>query len=214
MLRAPQSRRAIAADLIRRQGLGATARHAIAHARWMLRVVVDVEWLEVLETPTDHRFVDRRPVDVRPTANSDEAAVAALIGARRAHRHFERGDTGLVAELEGRVVGCTWLTWKRFRLPVYGVRFDPRPGYVYGTALNVTPGLRRRNIGRALLQARLETAMASGAHTCVSHLSRRNGSAARLHLGLAGARVAGRVPVLVFFRRVGVPLRRSRHGAH
>ncbi len=74
-------------------------------------------------------------------------------------RHYYRldghsGDFGIAAEIEGRIVGISWLTFFDAEDPGYGYIADGIPEL----SVSVWKGYRRRGVGKALLEKLFEKA--------------------------------------------------------
>ena len=73
---------------------------------------------------------------------------------------FARGDVVLIAEMEGRVVGCTWLTCQPLRPSYLPILVRPKPGEWYNYGLVILPDYRVRGLGRALSRSAMHEAPA------------------------------------------------------
>jgi GNAT superfamily N-acetyltransferase len=189
-----------------------TAR-ALVFALWRIqrirRAVISLEWLLLVERPAEQpALLQRAGVEVRLAVPEDASALARLIDPERVWLRLTHGDVGLVAEYEGRLVGCTWIACGAHRLAGYHVRVKPGPGEVYAYGEIVERELRGRGIGRALLRGEFEEARRRGASTVLAHISLRNPVARYLNFEVFGARVRERILILVLGKRFGVPLAR------
>lgn len=166
--------------------LGLTSWFAITRSgiRFPQRFVVVEEWVVLeLETPAARAW---DPGLIRPMKRSDAPAVAALLAAegdpgaaRWLEVQLQHGDQGLVAVLDGRLVGAA----------LFGLHGSV--GRLHG--LVVDKGVRGRGIGAELVRARLDALHLLGAERVIVEIAARN--LASLHL----AREAGFQPKGVLY---------------
>jgi GNAT superfamily N-acetyltransferase len=121
-------------------------------------------------------------VSVRPGSPSDAAALTPLIHGRESLAwRFARGDIVLVAELDGQIVGCTWLTNRPLRPSYLPIRVCPEPGEWYNYGLVLLRRHRARGLGRLLSRMALTEVGRRGGKVMFGHASRFNRIAAASH---------------------------------
>ena len=103
------------------------------------------------DTPSDHPAVR----DVVARAFVDQPEVADLVDAIRASENYV-GDLALVAELDGDIVGFVMCSYATL------VDRSNRHRVLTLSPLAVAPGQQRRGIGRALVEAVADRAVARG----------------------------------------------------
>jgi GNAT superfamily N-acetyltransferase len=131
--------------------------------RWVVTLV-----LQVPESTAPTPLVPG--VSVRQATADDLMALRPLnSGGELPERRFARGDTALVAELDGCLVGCQWISDAPLTVPYLRVSVAPRPGARYCYGFYVRPEVRRRGIGRALEQALLQEADRTGVRAYWCH---------------------------------------------
>lgn len=148
-------------------------------------------------------------LSVRLGSPDDAAALSPLIHGRESLVwRFARGDIVLVAELDGQVVGCTWLTSRSLRPSYFPIRVCPEPGEWYNYGLALRRQHRARGLGRMLSRmARLEVGRRGG-KVVFGHASRFNRIAAASHAAagfvtveeLIGLNVLNRFAVVLYRR--------------
>jgi GNAT superfamily N-acetyltransferase len=150
-------------------------------------------------------------VSVRLGSRDDAAALAPLIHGRESLAwRFARGDVVLVAERDGHVVGCTWLTSQPMRPSYFPIRVRPEPGEWYNYGLAVLPDSQARGLGRTLSRMAMAEAGRRGGRLVFGHAFRFNRIAAASHAAagfttveeLVGLNVLNRFVVIVYRRRV------------
>lgn len=148
-------------------------------------------------------------VSVRLGTPGDAVALAPLIQGRESLAwRFARGDIVLVAELDGQVVGCTWLTRHPLRPSYFPIRVCPGPGEWYNYGLALLPQHRARGLGRMLSRVAMTEAGRRGGQRVVGHAYRFNRIAAASHAAagfvtveeLIGLTVLNRFAVVVYRR--------------
>jgi GNAT superfamily N-acetyltransferase len=149
-------------------------------------------------------------VSVRQGSPDDAEALALLIHGRESLPwRFARGDIVLVAELDGHIVGCTWLTNRSFRPSYFPVRVQPYGGEWYNYGLALLRQHRGQGLGRMLSQkAMREVGRRGGSRVC-GHASRFNRIAAASHLA-AGFVTVEELIGLTLIRRFTIVLYRRR----
>jgi GNAT superfamily N-acetyltransferase len=149
-------------------------------------------------------------VIIRRVGPADSSGLAPLIVGRSPEERLAQGQIGLVAELDGELVGCIWFS----RGPVNLARqisARPRPHEVYSYGLRVLPELRRRGIARALVQRRSLEAARLGATVCFSHVDAWNQPAVAVQRAL-GATIREEVFGVLLLDRFAVTFWRRRPG--
>ena len=205
----PRGRAALRRLLARRKRDG-TAR-TLAFALWRIqrtrRSVIALEWLLLVERPAEQPgLTGTDGVEVRRAVLEDAPALASLVDPELVRLRLTQGDVGLVAEYEGRLVGCTWIARGAHRLAGYHVRGEPGPREVYAYGEIVERELRGRGIGKALLKGEFEEARRRGASSVIGHISLRNDVTRHLNFQVLQARVRKRELILVLGKRFGVPI--------
>jgi GNAT superfamily N-acetyltransferase len=161
-------------------------------------------------------------VSVRLGSRNDAAALAPLIHGRESLAwRFARDDIVLVAELDGHVVGCTWLTSQPMRPSYFPIKVRPGPGEWYDYGLAVLPRVQGRGLGRALSRMAMTEAGRRGGKLVFGHANRFNRIAAASHAAagfvtveeLLGLNVLNRFVVIFYRRRRGGPPRGGRTAA-
>jgi GNAT superfamily N-acetyltransferase len=154
----------------------AFSRHLVRGLRCVLRRqwVLTVEF--VVPTPTDGPVDVAQPlgINIRRGTLDDAPALEPLVVGEPPKRRFVRGDVALVAEHDGRLIGCAWLASRP--LPLYWIRIKvlPRPDRWYAYGDYVLPQFRRRGVHTALQAARLLEAQRVGARTMFGHVNLLN----------------------------------------
>jgi len=157
-------------------------------------------------------------VSVRLGSVSDDAeALARLVHGRESLAwRFARGDVVLVAEVDGQVVGCTWLTNQPLRPSYFPIKVEPKPGEWYNYGLVLLPAFRGRGLGRILSRSAMAEASRRGGDVVFGHARRFSGVAAASHTAagfvtvddVLGIKVLDRF-VVVLYRRRRRPVRRA-----
>ena len=193
-----------------RDGTGRTLAFAVWRIQRTRRSVVSLEWLVLVERPAEQPALSGTDgVEVRRAVLEDAPALASLVDPKAVRLRLAKGDVGLVAEYEGRLVGCTWIARGAHRLAGYHVRGEPGPREVYAYGEIVERELRGRGIGKALLKAEFEEARRRGASFVLAHISLRNDVTRYLNFEVLQARVRERELILVLGKRFGVPVFRK-----
>jgi GNAT superfamily N-acetyltransferase len=149
-------------------------------------------------------------VSVRQASPDDAEALAPLIRGRESLPwRFARGDIALVAELDGHIVGCTWLTSRSFRPSYFPVRVQPAPGEWYNYGLALLRQHRGQGLGRMLSQMAMREVGRRGGSLVSGHASRFNRIAAASHLA-AGFVTVEELIGLTLIRRFTIVLYRRR----
>jgi GNAT superfamily N-acetyltransferase len=145
----------------------------------------------------------------RCTAEDAPRLAPLLVNREPLAPRVARGDVGLVAELDGHLIGCTWLAGGPLRMPFSRKMIRPRPDERYTYGGYVLPEFRRRGVHSALIRARLLEAQRLGARRLFSHVSAKN-RAAIAELFKSGAIPCHESFDLVLLSRHIVPVRRRR----
>jgi GNAT superfamily N-acetyltransferase len=152
-----------------------------------------------------------RGVSVRPGSPDDAAALAPLVHGRESlDWRFARGDIVLVAELDGRVVGCTWLTTRPLRPSYFPILVCPEPGEWYNYGLALLPQYRVRGLGRTLSRMAMTEAWRRGGKLVFGHAFRFDRIAAASHAAAGFVTVEDLIGLNVLNRFVVVVYRRLR----
>lgn len=148
-------------------------------------------------------------ISVRLGSPADAADLSPLIQGRESLAwRFARGDIVLVAEREGRVVGCTWLTRRPLRPSYFPIRVNPEPGEWYNYGLALLRPHRARGLGRTLSRMAMMEVGRRGGTVVFGHASRFNRIAAASHAAagyvtveeLIGLRFLNRFAVVLYRR--------------
>lgn len=189
---------------------------AVALVRWLIRPIgwlVRPQWFvtNVAVVPTAGGELSAPPgVSVRLGSPADAAALAPLVHGRESLAwRFARGDIVLVAELDGHVVGCTWLTNRPMRPSYFPIRVCPEPGEWYNYGLALLPQHRARGLGRTLSRMAMTEAWRRDGKLVFGHAFRFNRIAAASHAAagfvtveeLLGLNVLNRFVVVLYRRR-------------
>jgi GNAT superfamily N-acetyltransferase len=159
-------------------------------------------------------------VSVRLGSPDDANALAPFIHGRESLAwRFARGDIVLIAELDDRVIGCTWLTRHALRPSYFPIRVCPRSGEWYNYGLALLRQHRGRGLGRMLSRMAMAEAGRRGGKRVFGHASRLNRIAAASHRAagfvtvedLIGLTVLDRF-VVVLYRRPRAPRARTSQG--
>ena len=149
-------------------------------------------------------------LSVRLGSPDDAEPLARLVHGRESLAwRFERGDVVLVAELDGHVVGCTWLTNQPMRPSYFPIKVQPKPGEWYNYGLVLLPEVRGRGLGRLLSRAAMTEAWRRGGELVFGHARRFSRVAAASHAAagfvtveeLLGINVLNRFVVVLYRRR-------------
>lgn len=187
-------------------------RRAVLATGWLVRL----QWFvkNVAPVPADGGDPLLPPgLSIRPGSPADANALAPFIQGRESLAwRFARGDLVLVAELDGQVVGCTWLTRRPLRPSYFPVEVRPTPDEWYNYGLTLLRQHRARGLGRVLSRMAMAHAGHHGARRVVGHASRFNRIAAASHRAagfitvedLIGLTVLNRFSV-VLYRRPRAP---------
>ena len=143
---------------------------------------------------------------LRPAAPADAEGLAGLVPPEEAAERLARGDLVMVAEEDGRVVGCTFVTQAHIDAPHYCIPVRPAPGEAYGFGLAVRETHRRRGIGAALFREARRVARDRGVTSVESHVQFANTGAIELQRA-AGGVLRRRMYGIVLGDRWGVVLR-------
>ena len=156
-------------------------RHLMAAPGWLLRL----QWFVKNIAPAlEPGCAPSAPpgISVRLGSPDDAAALTHFIHGRESLVwRFARGDVVLVAELHGRVVGCTWLTSRPLRPSYFPIRVCPRPGEWYNYGLVLQRQHRARGLGRMLSRMAMIEVGRRGGKVVFGHASRFNRIAAASH---------------------------------
>jgi GNAT superfamily N-acetyltransferase len=146
---------------LRRQGPKAMALKTLARVRITRSVIVYAMQREQVLT----RGTPVPGVTVRLLNEGDIPAYRQLRSnpAEEVIARLRRGDRGIVAWYEGRVVGARWLTTVSADIPALGVSFPVHSGIAYAYDLFTAPEERGRGIGAMVTAASFECAIAAGA---------------------------------------------------
>jgi GNAT superfamily N-acetyltransferase len=153
-------------------------------------------------------------VRIRRGTRDDVAALTPLVFGRESLVwRFARNDVVLVAEIDGRVVGCTWLTSRSLRPSYLPTRVSPRPGQWYNYGLVILTEARGKGIGRALSRAAMVEVRRLGGKLIYGHADAFNRIAAASHAAagfvtieeLFGINLLDRYLVLLRRRRLVQP---------
>jgi GNAT superfamily N-acetyltransferase len=179
--------------------------------RW-LRKIVRRQWLVSFERQlsADPAAEVAVPPDVviRRATLDDCAALAPFIIGVPAERRLAQGQIALVAELDGQLVGCIWLSRGPVSLPRQ-LTVRPRPHEVYSYGLRVLPELRRRGIARALIRSYSPEVIRLGATVTFNHVDAWNRPAVAVQQAL-GATVREETFGVVLLDRFAITLWRRR----
>ena len=157
---------------------------------------------------------DTPGVTIRPATPHDGPALApVVVGRETLAWRRARSDVALVAEVDGRVVGCTWLTASPLRPSYFPIMVWPRPGHWYNYGLRILPELRGQGIGRALSRAAIVEAGRLGGTLVYGHANTLDRAAAASHAAagfvtteaLFGINVLGRYLLLMRRRELVHP---------
>lgn len=128
----------------------------------------------------------RSDVPVRTARREDLPDLGRLLPDEDLGRRMSAGDLGMVAEEDGRVVGCTWLATGPIRAPHWRMKVRPKAGEAYCYGLVVAPEARRRGVGRALFEAVRREGRRRGVRRFVSHVGVLNTAALALQRSEGG----------------------------
>lgn len=147
-------------------------------------------------------------VSVRHGSPDDAAGLTPLIHGRESLAwRFARGDIVLVAELNGQVIGCTWLTTRPLRPSYFPIDVRPEPGEWYNYGLALLRPHRTRGLGRMLSRLAMTEVGRRGGKVVFGHASRFNRIAAASH-SAAGFRTVEDLIALTMLTRFAVVLYR------
>ena len=150
-------------------------------------------------------------VSIRLGSALDAMALAPLVQGRESLAwRFARGDVVLVAELEGEIVGCTWLTRRALRPSYFPVLVQPESGEWYNYGLALLRRYRARGLGRVLSRAAMREAGRGGGAVVFGHASRFNRVAAASHVAAGFVTVEDLISLTVLNRFAVVLFRRPR----
>lgn len=150
-------------------------------------------------------------VTVRLGSPADAGALTPLIHGRESLGwRFARGDVVLVAELDGHVVGCTWLTSRPFRPSYFPIEVCPNPGEWYNYGLALLRKHRARGLGQLLSRMAMVEAGRRGGHVTFGHASRFNRIAAASHAAAGFVTVEDLIGLTMLDRFAVVLYRRPR----
>jgi hypothetical protein len=194
-----------------------TARFPDSNVALVRRLIHPLGWLirpdwfvtNVATLPIDGATALPPGVSIRRGSPADAAMLEPLAHARQsAAWRFARGDIVLIAQMHGRVIGCTWLTTRSLRpwyFPIF-VRLAPGDWYNYGLVL--VPEQRVRGLGRAMSRHAMHEVMREGGSRVIGHARRFDAIAARSHVSagfvtveeLIGVTLLNRVAVVLYRR--------------
>jgi GNAT superfamily N-acetyltransferase len=178
-----------------------------------LRRLVRRQWVLTQESavPTDAPVEVAPPpgVLIRPATADDAAALAPLVRGEPVERRLTGGDIAVVAEVDGRLVGCCWLANRPLRVAFLCIKVKPRAHRWYGYGGYVLREFRGRGIHPALQRARLREAQRLGVSSLWGHVYLPDARAVTVH------RRFGWVPMeesfgLVLLNRFAITLWRRR----
>jgi len=150
-------------------------------------------------------------MSVRLGTSDDAAALTPLIHGRESLAwRVARGDIVLVAELDGEVVGCTWLTSRPLRPSYFPIRVCPEPDEWYNYGLVLRRQHRGRGLGRTLSRMAMTEVGRRGGREVFGHASRFNRIAAASHAAAGFVTVEELIGLNVLDRYVVVLYRRPR----
>jgi ribosomal protein S18 acetylase RimI-like enzyme len=153
-----------------------------------------------------------RGIETRAVSPGDAGALAPLVPEHETRERLMHGDLGLMAVADdGRVVGCSWIAARPMAAHHHLVAIRPGRGEAYGYDLQVEPAMRRRGVGRALVQAGRRRAFRTGARSVLSHVEFSNDASEAL-MRSTGATRRRRVSALVVLDRFSVVLHSTRPG--
>jgi GNAT superfamily N-acetyltransferase len=148
-------------------------------------------------------------VSVRVGSPADAEVLAPFIRGRESLAwRFAPRDLVLVAELDGLVIGCTWLTRHALRPSYFPIRVCPTADEWYNYGLALLRQHRARGLGRVLSRMAMAHAGQCGARKIFGHASRFNRIAATSHKAagfitvedLIGLTVLNRFTVILYRR--------------
>lgn len=140
---------------------------------------------------------------IRTAVPADRADLARLLPGVDVPARLAAGDLAMVAEDDGRVVGCAWLATSAIRAPHWRIAVRPRPGEGYCYGLMVVPEARGRGLGRELARELRREGRRRGVQRFVSRVGAANAPALAVQVA-CGATVRHRMLVLVVLDRLGV----------
>ena len=190
------------------------ARHVLGAIGWVARL----QWFvkNVAEVSAANHEPSLPPgVSIRSGSPDDAGALAPLIRGRESLAwRFTRGDIVLVAEREGEIIGCTWLTCLPIRPSYFPILVRPEPGEWYNYGLALLREHRLRGLGRALSRMAMREVKRRGGHRVFGHASRFNRIAAASHAAagyvtveeLISLTLFDRVALLLYRRRRAIPM--------
>lgn len=188
----------------------ALIRRLVRPIGWLVRPQWFVKNVAVLPT-TDCAPSMPPGVSVRLGSPDDAAALAPLVRGRESLAwRLARGDIVLVAELEGHVAGCTWLTSRPLRPSYFPIRVRPGPGEWYNYGLVLLPQHRVRGLGRTLSRMAMREAARRGGRLVFGHAVRFDRIAAASHAAAGFVTVEELIGVTVLNRFAVVLRRRPR----
>jgi GNAT superfamily N-acetyltransferase len=179
----------------------------------VLRRVVRRRWVVTFEqwVPPDAPPPTAVPPGLsirRGTVDDAETMRPLLRGNEPIERRFARGDTVLVAELDGLLVGCQWISDGPMTVEYFRLRVAPRPGARYCYGFYVLPDARRHGVGRALEGALLLEAEQTDTRGYWCHVDGFNRRSLVVHRSI-GWRPVEASRGLVLLNRFGVTLWRK-----
>jgi len=149
---------------------------------------------------------------VRLGSPNDADLLAPLVRGRESLAwRFARGDVVLIAEMDGRVVGCTWVTCQPLRPSYLPILVRPKPGEWYNYGLVILPDYRVRGLGRALSRSAMHETQRRGGRVMFGHALRLDRTAAASHAA-AGFVSVEELIAISLFDRFAVLLYRRRRG--
>ena len=188
--------------------------------RWARRFIgtigslIRVQWFVRNVAPVSAGDLDASMpagVTVRAGSSDDAVALAPLIHGRESLAwRCARGDLVLVAELDGEVVGCTWLTRRPMRPSYFPVMVRPAPGEWYNYGLALLRQHRAHGLGRVLSRAAMREAGRRGGAVVFGHASRFNRVAAASHVAAGFVTVEDLISLTMLNRFAVVVVRRPR----
>jgi GNAT superfamily N-acetyltransferase len=150
-------------------------------------------------------------MSIRLGTPDDAAALTPLLHGRESLAwRFARGDIVLVAELDGQIVGCTWLTSRPLRPSYFPIKVCPEADEWYNYGLALMRRHRGRGLGRTLSRMAIAEVGRRGGRAVFGHASRFNRIAAASHAAAGFVTVEELIGLNLLDRFVVVLYRRPR----